>query len=563
MKRAQHAFQVFAALLVCGFLALALPPAARAQDNQVNQVSQINQDGQGDITNVRIVRLSFVVGDVKYQQGQEDWQPAAMNLPIQEGFKLATGEGRAEIEFESGLIVRLADDSEVDFTQLALLNGGRITQLTLASGTVIVSASLNPNDALSITAPNLQVSVSHATRFRVDTAQGDSWVTVMNGDVAVNSAAGESQVTIGHTLHIGGANPDQLNVDKAAEPDDFDNWAADRDGVLQQENSQAMQAIAADQASELEYMNNSSGLADLYGYGSFVNIAGYGMCWQPYGVSTLWMPFWRGHMVFVPGLGWTWISNEPWGWLPYHTGRWFNVGGHGWFWQPGPARHWNPAPVDWVHINNQVGWTPRGASAFAGTAGGAWVVTGNIGKPGEIRPVERFHGGQFEVAAGAPPPVPPSFAPPSVTRSFQPDSRVSGSQSVNGSHAPANIYDRSPIHIDPQTNTYENENPPVRPVRTMPANESARSPESGQYRPPRQTQSQQQPPPQRAPQSAPPQHYSPPPSAPAPHYSPPPAPPAQHSSPPPAPAQHSSPPPASHSSGSSSGGSHGGGSSHH
>jgi hypothetical protein len=543
MKRAQHAFQFFAALLTCGFLTLALPPSAHAQDNRVAQISQMNQDSQGDITNVRIVRLSFVVGEVQYQQGQEDWQPAPMNLPVQEGLKLATGNGRAEIEFESGLIVRLADDSELNFTQLALLNGGRITQLTLASGTVIVSASLNPNDALSIVAPNLQVSVSHTTRFRVDTAQGDSWVTVMKGDVAVNSAAGDSQVTIGHILHISGANPDQLNVDKAAEPDDFDNWAADRDGVLQQENSQAMEAFAASEASELEYMNNSSGLADLYGYGSFVNVAGYGLCWQPYGVSTLWMPFWRGHMVFVPGLGWTWISTEPWGWLPYHTGHWINVGGRGWFWQPGPARHWNPAPVNWVHINNQVGWMPRGSSAFAGNAGGPWVVTGGPGKSGEIRPIERFHGGQFEVVAGAPP-----AAPPSATRTFESESRVTGSQAGNGSHAPANPYDRSPIHIDPQTNTYENENPPVRPVRTMPANNSSRPSETGQYQTPRQTQ-QQAPASQRTSQPVPAQRYTPPP---APHYSPPPAP-AQHSSPPPA--SHSSPPPASH------GG--GGGSSHH
>ncbi|HUK29546.1 MAG TPA: FecR family protein, partial [Candidatus Acidoferrum sp.] len=459
MKRAQHAIQVFAALLVCVFFALAMPPSARAQDNQDNQVAR---DSQGDITNVRIARLSFVVGEVRYQQGQEDWQPAAMNLPIQKGYKLATGNGRAEIEFESGLIVRLADDSELDFTQLALLNGGRITQLTVAAGTVIVSASLNANDALSIVAPNLQVSVSHTTRFRVDTAQGDSWVAVMKGDVSVSSAAGDSRVAAGHTLHISGANPDQINVDKNPDPDDFDNWAADRDGVLQQENSQAMEAFAAAQDSDLEYTNYNYGLGDLYGYGSFVNIAGYGLCWQPYGVSTLWMPFWRGAMVFVPGFGWTWISNEPWGWLPYHTGHWFNVGGRGWFWKPGPARHWNPAPVNWIRVGNQLGWTPRGESARVAANGGPWVVTGNAGKSGEIRPIERFHGGQFEVATGAPP-----AAPPSAARSFQSESGASGSQTGTVSRPPANPYERGPIHLDPRTNTYENGDPPERPVRTM------------------------------------------------------------------------------------------------
>jgi hypothetical protein len=533
MKRAQHAFQIFAALLACGIFVIAASPSARAQDDQVNQASQVNPDSQGDFTNIRIARLRFVVGDVRYQQGTEDWQTAAMNLPMQEGYKLATGNGRAEIEFESGLIVRLADDSELDFTQLALLNGGRATELTVAAGTIIVSASPNSNDALTIVAPNLQVSVAHTTRFRVDTSQGDSWVTVMKGDVSVDSDAGNSRLSAGHILHISAANPDQVNVDKNPEPDDFDNWAADRDGILQDENSQAMQAFAASEASELEYMNDSYGLGDLYGYGSFVNIAGYGLCWQPYGISAHWQPFWNGRMVYVPGFGWTWISNEPWGWLPYHTGHWINAGGHGWIWQPGPMHHWNPAPVNWVRVGNQVGWTPRGVTAPIGPAGESWVVTGAAGKSGEIRPIQQFRAAQFEIAAGAPP-----AAPPSAARSFQSEPGAHVPPPARGAHSPANNYDQGPIHLDPQTKTYENGNPPAAPARTSQAPANANGFVSQQT--PRQSPQQQ---------AAPPQHYSSP-SAPPQHYSPP-APPAQHSSPPPA--QHSSPPPASH----------GGGSSHH
>ncbi len=529
MKRAQLAIRTLAVLLVCGFLTLAVLPSVRAQDNQVVP------DLTADLSNMRVARLSFVVGDVQFQPGQEDWQVATVNLPIQEGYKLATGNGRAEIEFESGLIVRLADNSELDFTQLGLLNGGRITQLTVVEGSVIVSAALNPNDALSITASNLQVGVTHITRFRVDTTQGDSWVTVMKGDVSVSSAAGDSRVTLGHTLHISGANPDQINVDKAADPDDFDRWAADRDGVLQQENSQAMQAVQASVASDLDYINYNSGLADLYGYGNFVNIAGYGTCWQPYGISTLWMPFWRGEMVFVPGFGWTWISNEPWGWLPYHTGRWFYAGGRGWFWQPGPARNWNPAPVNWVRVNNQLGWTPRGVTAPIGPAGIPWFVTANPAKSGEYRPAQRLYAAPAEIAIGAPP-----AAPPSAARSFQSGSAAPGSSRQHGQNFGVNGPARGPIHLNPETNTYENDNPPVRPVRTIAADELARA--GQQYSPAdtldsgAQTALPRQPSGQGTP-APPPQHSSPPP--------------AQRSSPPSAP--HSSSPPASH----------GGGSSHH
>jgi len=43
-----------------------------------------------------------------------------------EGCKLKTGkDGRAEVEFEDGSALRLAPDTEVDFTHLALGDDGR------------------------------------------------------------------------------------------------------------------------------------------------------------------------------------------------------------------------------------------------------------------------------------------------------------------------------------------------------------------------------------------------------------------------------------------------------
>jgi hypothetical protein len=445
MKRAQLVSQIFTVFVFCVCLVLAVPPSARAQDNQDNQ------DSQSDYTNVRIVRLSFVEGDVQYQRGEEDWQAAPMNLPIQEGFRLATGNGRAEIEFESGLIVRLADNSELDFTQLALLNGGRITQLTVVQGTIIATANPRTNDALSIIAPNLQVGVTRGARFRVDTAQGDSWVTVIKGDVAVTSAAGDSRVASGHTLHISAANPEQVGVDKSADQDDFDRWAADRDRILEQGYSQAMQNVGAYSS---DYSNYSYGLADLNGYGNFIDVPGYGRCWRPYGISANWMPFWNGAMVYFPGFGWTWISNEPWGWLPFHTGNWFFIAGRGWCWQFGHFRGWNPAPVHWVHVGPKIGWTPRGVWNPKGGHTEPWIVTGGGGRPGELRPGERIHGGPVEITKGTPP-TPPTPGP----RVHQP-----------GRGAPPTPFSgpvRGPIARDPRVGMRD-DNPPTRPVRSAP-----------------------------------------------------------------------------------------------
>ncbi len=513
MKRAQQVSRLLAALLFCGCLALAAPPSSRAQDNQDIQAAQ-----QDVYSNVRVVRLSFVEGDVQFQQGADDWQAAPMNLPVHEGFKVATGSGRAEIEFESGLIIRLADNSELDFTQLALLNGGRITQLNLVQGTIITSASLRPNDALSIIAPNLQVGVMHLTRFRMDTAQGGSWVTVIKGDVEVTSAAGDSRVTIGHMLHISSANPDQVNVDKSPDPDDFDRWAVDRDNTLQQENSQAMQYVGTYSSDFSDY---NYGLADLYGYGDFINVAGYGPCWQPYGISAGWMPFWNGRMVFIPGFGWTWISNEPWGWLPFHSGKWVYLAGRGWFWVVtpiGPVQPWNPAPVRWVRAGNQLGWTPLAVGNPRATLAGSFVVTGSGAGLGEIRPVERLHGGPVEILNGAPP-----AAPAPVARVRQPERGAPGSPAGGSPVRRVNPQVQGAIRLDPTTRTYENDSPPPRSVTA----ESAKAtPQPGNSPPAQPSQ---------------PQHSSPPP-------------PAQHSSPPPTPVQHSSPPPPPPPHGSSGGG---------
>ena len=112
------------ALLAMGFVLFAQPAMAQ------------------DYSNIRIVRLSFVEGTVEYQRPGQDWQDARLNLPIQEGFALRTTDGYAEVEFEDSLTLRLGTNAIVEFTGLALQNGGRVTKLTVPQGTAIISAKL-------------------------------------------------------------------------------------------------------------------------------------------------------------------------------------------------------------------------------------------------------------------------------------------------------------------------------------------------------------------------------------------------------------------------------------
>ena len=65
----------------------------------------------------RIVRLSLVNGDVQVMRAEESkWEPALLNMPIQQGFVVGTNAGHAEIEFENGGAMWLADNSILQFT---------------------------------------------------------------------------------------------------------------------------------------------------------------------------------------------------------------------------------------------------------------------------------------------------------------------------------------------------------------------------------------------------------------------------------------------------------------
>src|SRR2546430_2636796 len=71
-----------------------------------------------DSSHARIIRLSVVTGDVRFAaktQGdpltdsRAGWDAAQMNLPIRQGYVLATDNGRTEVEFENGTLAFLKD----------------------------------------------------------------------------------------------------------------------------------------------------------------------------------------------------------------------------------------------------------------------------------------------------------------------------------------------------------------------------------------------------------------------------------------------------------------------
>jgi hypothetical protein len=99
-------------------------------------------------------------------------------------------------------------------------------------------------------------------------------------------------------------------------------------------------------------------------YGNWVELEGYGWCWQPtvVVVNPGWQPYCdRGHWVYTD-CGWYWLSDYSWGWAPFHYGRWFRHQRFGWCWLPDAV--WATAWVSWRYNNDYCGWAPLPPAAY-------------------------------------------------------------------------------------------------------------------------------------------------------------------------------------------------------
>jgi hypothetical protein len=350
----------------------------------------------------RIVRMSLVSGDVQVMRAEESkWEPALVNMPIQQGFVLGTNGGHAEVEFENGGAMWVADDSIVQFTELALADGGLITRITISQGTATFRPNLTAEDFFHVKAGELDLRPLAKAEFRVDITESRDSVDVFNGRVEMSSPAGPKTLAKGETLMLKANAAAEASITRNHAADAWDRWVDTR-----------VNAISNGQTQTLQYANTNVGygMDDLSTYGSWGFFPGIGYGWQPFGVGAGWAPFCYGQWGFYPGFGWTWISAEPWGWVPYHFGGWSFSPVFGWVWMPGGFGYWSAAPVQWVNVGNRMGWIPRQSvnspAAHAGALAGSTPVvlsTKDLGKGGVNKVVTQPEiGSRMEILPRAP-----------------------------------------------------------------------------------------------------------------------------------------------------------------
>jgi hypothetical protein len=255
----------------------------------------------------QIVRLSLVQGDVRVSRGKdaehatrEEWGQAAVNLPLQSGFSLVTGAGRAEIEFEDASTVFLGENSVLIFDELTSTGGVPRTTMTLVSGSATLHVqSQFVGEQFGLYTPagftsnhygeHIFVRVNSYLDAMTIAPQGEQGLRVKGvapsslGDMIIDpkggltprvNAAASSMITKGYivTYYKDHSLAAKVSPDSGTFAD-WDDWTAKR--------------VAAESAATAAAMKASGltapipGLAEMDGKGTFFACAPYGTCWEP------------------------------------------------------------------------------------------------------------------------------------------------------------------------------------------------------------------------------------------------------------------------------------------
>lgn len=320
-----------------GVLGLALLlVAAVALDGQ--QPDPASPAAPADPT-ARAIRLSYVEGQVQLSQGNTILAERAIaNTPIFEGSRITTAEdGRAEIQFEDGSVVRIPPNSSLTLSVLRQRDAVGEAELTLSSG--LGYFELQGDTASSVIRVNFGGSIVTTTGFTVvrinlDNPPGE--VAVFSGNAHLERVNALSlDLHGGESIALSASEPSHYNLAETIEPDSWDAWNSDRDQLL------TSQEAARTAATNSFINNNNPAWGDLDANGNWYNVPGQGYVWSPYVASGAdWEPYGCGNWVWTPRYGYVWVPCESWGYLPYSSGYWDYYDGYGWGWAPGIWYPW-------------------------------------------------------------------------------------------------------------------------------------------------------------------------------------------------------------------------------
>jgi hypothetical protein len=270
--------------------------------NASSQTADTSAPAFSETVSPQIVRLSYVEGDVRLARGKkaaketgDDWDKAAVDVPLEAGFTLVTGTGRAEIEFEDASTAYLADNSVLTFTKLNSKAGLTDSEMNLLSGSMTVHLSVADGSRYLVTTPanRIRQDTAGPVYFRIDSYLDGTAVTTQDNETlyVANSATGEVKAmgmrvrtysTQGHTAFFPAAGmpmPRRNDAAYRAAHAEWDSWVANRVSTREA----ALNAVMK----QAGLTAPVPGLAELKDQGTFFDCGRYdsslahATCWEP------------------------------------------------------------------------------------------------------------------------------------------------------------------------------------------------------------------------------------------------------------------------------------------
>jgi hypothetical protein len=221
------------------------------------------------------VRLSR--GDGKHTDLNKPWELAQGGELLERGFAVATGNGRAEIEFENGSTAYLAENSLLLFTELSVPGNRIVTRMALPSGTATFSLQPTAHESFFIETPTDKLEITSPDRIfaRVDSYLDGTAITPQSekGEDLVRRGSPKLHFAEGQTLFLRGGEEIELSgTSHSMVAIGWDSWVSAR---AQEKETKMTAALKASGLS-----SPIPGLTELYAHGTFFQCEPYGTCWE-------------------------------------------------------------------------------------------------------------------------------------------------------------------------------------------------------------------------------------------------------------------------------------------
>lgn len=276
-------------------------------------------------SHVRIVRLSYVNGDVEIDKGDgHGFITAFMNMPVLHQSKLWAKDGIAEVEFENGSSIRLTPDTIVAFNDLSSDADGRLmTKVELNQGTAYFDIRHRDPDTFELELGRDRVKLPQSAHFRVDSANREFEIAVLGGELQVaNGDNSEVAVKKDETIHLDTDQPDKYQLAKGIDSQNYDNWDHDRSQGHDQAVSTASVWNGSGGGSSQTSTSNypySLGYGNAFGWGSPTLLIGSGCGYSGFGSPFGYAYPWGSQLGLSP------FDQYGYGWCPSYYPTYLNT----------------------------------------------------------------------------------------------------------------------------------------------------------------------------------------------------------------------------------------------